>query len=573
LVMNLDYHVFDDVLVPIPHSQNWRITKLSINSTQNDKRVNYRNSTWIRVKKGINHITITAQLAKQNNISVFFPLVPHSINAYAEGWQVAGIDEKVLKNNTLQLISTLEEIKTADKTNTTDIQAFVTVERYLTFDDDWTISTKITRVAPSKGVINLKIPLIAGEHPTDNIKIDAKQKVDVSFAASDDYFRWNSRIEKTDSINLLAIDNPKYLETWKILASPQWNIAINGVPIVTPNNILDNLDDYFIHTYKPRPNESLTININRPKPSKGKIVSIESIENSYTIGKRSTKTKTTIKYRATQGGNFQIHLHKKATINTVSYDGVNSNLSTSDGIIAVSFLPGTHNVVINWQLNETLDFSQKTPFISLDNDYSNIKQTVNIPRSRWILYGKSQGVGPAFSYWGEFLFFTVLAFFLSRAPYSLLKFWQWLVLGWAFGTVSWFAFAVIVAWLFFISWKNQLKLQDVNYKTILLQWATVFFTLSTLLVFIGSVAYGLLSYPSMGIAGKGSSVNSLHWFLDSYQGEIPPVSIISLPIWWYKAIMLIWSIWVSFSLLNWLKTTIKGMRKDLWWKKLKKQVT
>lgn len=573
LQMELEYHAFDDVAIAIPHSKDWHIENVFINNKLQNNRISYKNTPWIQVNKGINHIKLTGILAKRNNISLIFPITPGSITTQSKGWQIAGIDGNTLSNNTLQLISTVQDAQTTEQSQSTDIKPFVNVIRSITFDDSWYVTTTVQRIAPKHGAINITIPLINNEHPTDKMQVDNDGNIIVSLSPIQIDYSWSSRLDRTQVINLTAADDSQYLETWNLLASPQWNIDISGIAIISPANFDIYMDDYFTHTYKPRPGEALEVKINRPDAIMGEIVSIESISNLFSVGKRTTKSLTTIHYRATQGGDFQINIDKMANINNVAYDGVDSNLTNEDGVISVSFLPGKHKVVIDWQVNKSLNIINKTPFISLNNNYTNIDQKINIPRSRWVLYGNSKGIGPAFLYWGEFLFFTILAFFLARLPYSMLKFWQWLVLGYAFGTVSWFAFGFIAMWLFYIGWKKQQPMDNKSFKNISLQWFTLFFSITAIMVFIGSVAFGLFSYPQMGIAGMRSSASNLNWFIDSYQNSIPNITIISVPIWWYKALMLIWSIWVSFSLLNWLNQVIKGFDKNLWWKKKKKAVT
>ncbi|VAW42691.1 hypothetical protein MNBD_GAMMA01-494 [hydrothermal vent metagenome] len=572
LQITLNYHAFDDVIVAIPHSKDWRVEDITVNGKLQNNQINYKNTPWISIKKGINTIKLSGELASRNSISILYPLSPGSISASANGWQIAGIDGNVLNNNTLQLISTVTETTAAKAAKSTDIKQFFSVKRSITFDDDWFVTTTVQRVAPNQGAVNISIPLMNNEHPTDKVQTDTQGNIVVSLDATTASYIWGSRLDKTPEIKLLAASNSHYLETWEILASPQWNIDISGVEIMTPADIEGKLDDYFTHVYKPRPNESLTIKINRPQATAGEIISVESINNVFRIGQRSTKVLTTIVYRATQGGNFYINLAKTADINRVAYDGVESNLTNDDGVVAVSFLPGKHKVIIDWQVNKSLNIINQTPSISLQNNYTNISQQVQIPKSRWILYGYSKGVGPAFLYWGEFLVFTLLAFFLARLPYSILKFWQWLVLGYAFGTVSWFAFGFVTIWLFFIGWKNQQPQVAKNTKSILLQWFTLFVTAIVLIVFIGAVASGLLSYPNMGVTGMNSYASNLNWFMDTSQNQLPNITIISVPIWWYKALMLLWSIWVSFALINWLKQVINGFDKNQWWRKPKKKI-
>jgi len=567
LQIQLRYHAFENVVVGIPYSKDWRVEKITINGKAQPERIIYKNRPWINIPKGINTVNLIGTIANRNNISILFPLTPGSITAESSGWQIAGIDNKLLSNNTLQLISTIQDTSDSEQTKRTDIKQFVNVRRFITFDDNWSVVTSVDRIASNQGALNLSIPLLKNEHPTEKMQYDSNGDAIISMGPTESSFSWRSRIDRSAEMTLFAADNEHYLETWEILSSPQWNVNILGVPIVTPTNIIDSMDDYFVHTYKPRPGESLLINISRPKAIDGNIVSIESINNHFSVAKRATKSITTIHYRATQGGSFDVNLDKRAEINSVSFDGIDSNLTNENGVISVGFLPGKHTVIIDWQLNQPFSSINTTPTISIAENYSNIRQKINIPNNRWVLYGYSKGVGPAFLYWGEFLFFTILAFFLAKIPYSPLKFWQWLLLGYAFGTVSWFAFGFISLWLFFVGWKKQQQVMTKDLSAVLLQWFSLLLSVITIMVFIASVAFGLLSYPQMGITGQGSSATNLNWFMDAYQNQLPAITIVSLPIWWYKGLMLIWSIWVSFSLLDWLQQLLKSFDKNLWWKR------
>jgi len=213
----------------------------------------------------------------------------------------------------------------------------------------------------------------------------------------------------------------------------------------------------------------------------------------------------------------------------------------------------------------------RTPIISVEKDYTNLTQTIRVPRNRWLLWVSSEGVGPAFLYWGELVIFIVIAFFLARLPHSPLKFWQWLVLGFAFGTFSWLALTVITIWLFYLSWKKQFKGFESHNKNVLLHWFTVFASGISVIVLISAVAFGLLSYPDMGISGQNAYGSQLQWFLDSGQGDTPAIQVMSLPLWVYKGLILIWATWISFALISWLKLLIAGLDKDHWWFRFKKR--
>ncbi len=570
LRMSLRYHVLDQVMVPLPDSADWHITSVTSDQTAVQGRIKYQGQTWLPLEQGIREVVLTGSLANRNSISVRFPIKPRHIIVQSENWQFAGLDGHLLSSNTLQMIATIQA-ESNEQSKTTDIKPFVKVRRSITFDDQWYARTVVSREAPKQGVINVSIPLMAHEFPTEKVQLDESGAVMVSLGPNDTEFQWSSRLDRVPELTLTATDSEQYIETWEVVSSPQWHVSIAGVPLVASEAMAYDVDDYFVHVYMPRPDETLTMQISRPQAVAGDVLSIDSINHVYTVGKRTTKAETKIIYRATQGGHFEVNLDPAALVKKVTFDGVESNLINEDGVVAVSFLPGQHNVSIEWHLNQELSAWHRTPSINLNNHYSNLNQTIKVPRDRWLLWGGSEGVGPAFLYWGELLVFAVLAFFLARIRYSPLKVWQWLVLGCAFGTFSWLAFSVVASWLFFVGWKQQFTGFESRAKSILLQWFSLFFTAATIGVLVATVAYGLLSYPDMGVAGQNASSSRLYWYLDSGQNLLPNITLLSVHLWWYKLLILLWSIWVSFAVLNWLKQLLMSLNREDWWPKFKRK--
>lgn len=574
LSMQLAYHTQAQVAVAIPDSADWQLGTATVNGQTVRHRLRANGRTWLALQPGINQVSLSGTLANRNAISVRFPVPPGHVTTEASDWQVAGLDGQRLTGDTLQLIATNRAVSSEsggeERVQSTDITPFVKLERSITFDDQWYVFNTVTRVAPKQGVINLTIPLLDNEFPLEKVTRDEAGEVQVNLGPGEQSLSWRSRLERLDRWQITAKDNDRYIETWRVISSPQWHVNISGVPLVAAeNNDLD-YDDFFEHIYMPRPGESIEIDVSRPAAVAGEALSIDAINNSYTVGKRTTKTTTRITYRATQGGRFAVNLDPAAVVKQVTFDGVDSNLVNENGVVAVSYLPGNHTVVIEWHVNHELGMHHQTPSINLNNPYSNLNQTVHLPRDRWLLWGGSAGVGPAFLYWGELLVFVVLAFFLARLKYSPLRAWQWLVLGSAFGTFSWVAFTWVAVWLFFVGWKQQFAGFASQAKRILLQWFSLLFTLSALLVLLGAVAYGLLSYPDMGIAGSGASASKLSWYLDAGNQQLPTITVLSLHLWWYKLLILLWSIWISFALLSWLKGLLQSLRQGDWWPKFKK---
>ena len=57
----------------------------------------------------------------------------------------------------------------------------------------------------------------------------------------------------------------------------------------------------------------------------------------------------------------------------------------------------------------------------------------------------------------------------------------------------------------------------------------------------------------MGIVGNGSSQHELNWFVDQGKDSLATAWFVSLPIWVYQILMLVWSLWLVVHLPTWLK--------------------
>ena len=70
---------------------------------------------------------------------------------------------------------------------------------------------------------------------------------------------------------------------------------------------------------------------------------------------------------------------------------------------------------------------------------------------------------------------------------------------------------------------------------------------------VAAIPEALLGQPDMQIRGWFSQGNSLAWFQDQTTSALPALSVISLSMWVYKAVMLAWALWLSVALVRWLR--------------------
>ena len=97
--------------------------------------------------------------------------------------------------------------------------------------------------------------------------------------------------------------------------------------------------------------------------------------------------------------------------------------------------------------------------------------------------------------------------------------------------------------------------------------------LATVVSLIAAIPYGLLANPDMRIAGSGQQANELSWFNDQAAGELPMPWVLSVSLWWYKAAMLLWALWLAFALVRWLPIAWKALGAGGFWRKTPRSVT
>ncbi len=86
-----------------------------------------------------------------------------------------------------------------------------------------------------------------------------------------------------------------------------------------------------------------------------------------------------------------------------------------------------------------------------------------------------------------------------------------------------------------------------------------------------AIPYGLLGAPDMHVEGNGSSAHALAWFEDLSDGPMPQVSALSLPVWVYRTVMLVWALWLATAVIAWLQWGWQCLTAGGGWKKRPKR--
>jgi hypothetical protein len=82
---------------------------------------------------------------------------------------------------------------------------------------------------------------------------------------------------------------------------------------------------------------------------------------------------------------------------------------------------------------------------------------------------------------------------------------------------------------------------------------------------VAAIPFGLLANPDMRIEGFGQSADQLRWFNDLAAGAPPIPWVLSVSLWWYKAAMLLWALWLAFALARWLPMAWRALSVRGFW--------
>jgi hypothetical protein len=119
---------------------------------------------------------------------------------------------------------------------------------------------------------------------------------------------------------------------------------------------------------------------------------------------------------------------------------------------------------------------------------------------------------------------------------------------------------IVVGWLFALAYRAEYQPTGPR-LFYLVQVMLVLFTLVALGCLAYAVHQGLLVPPDMQVQGMLSSHNFVQWYADRTPGDLPAVTVWTAPVWIYKAIMLLWALWLAVGLIQWLRFGWTSFRK------------
>lgn len=562
----LEAHAAERIALPLPFDEKALVLRsLRVNGVVQDTVASDGHQRWVALPRGV-HRVVLSFVAAADKVALAFPMQPMRVQFAGEGWDASGLVDDRLQTETLTLVRTRGGGEAAVNAGTQRFAPFVQVQRTITLDLNWAIETLVSRLSPREGGFTVDVPTLAGEHVTSAEAKVVNGRVLAAIDSDSDSIRWNSGLDKSDTLELTAPPLGDRAEVWRIVVNPSWHATFSGVPEIDIA-ASSSETDYHAHEFHPLPGETLAIAIIRPQAAQGATRAIDSVRVRQDIGQRASTTTLSLAMRASQGGEHSIALPPGAEVLGVSRNGNGLNLRPRDGTLSLPLLPGKQDFEIRFRNDATLGFRSATPAIALGLPAANIDLDLQLPHDRWLLATSGPAAGPAVLYWGELLVLLLVAFALARVPHSPLTAWQWALLGVGFSTVSWWSLLLVVAWLFALEWRGRTWPASA-WRFNLVQIGLALLTFAALLALFTSIQDGLLGRPDMHVAGNGSNADALRWFADRSHDALPVAQAFTLPLWSYQLAMLGWALWLAGALIGWLRRGFAAWTRDGIWHRL-----
>ena len=428
---------------------------------------------------------------------------------------------------------------------------FLEVARTLELGLDWTAVTTVRRLAQTGEPVVVEVPLLSGESVLgQDVRVE-NGKVMVSLASGQSEISWRSRLDIAPQITLTAPEGVPWVESWRVQASPVWDVTPSGIPAVaslTKAGLWSPL-------WRPWPGEKVTIGVTRPPSAPGENLTIDQASFTVQPGNRLDTAGLSLRIRSALGGRHVLGLPGEAQITALTLNGKPTPWSSDKpGEVGLVLSPGVQDVSLSWRQPRQAMGAVATPALGLGHAAVNTIVTVDMPRDRWILWTSGDTpLRPAVLFWSEIGFMAVVAFGLGFLPWSPLKRWQWFLLGLGLTQVGLGTALLAVVWLLALGIRKRFGPAQNPLSFNAGQIGLAILVLVGLYSLFEAIHTGLLGLPQTNITGNGSSAYHLAWTFDRAPAQMPVATVYSVSLWWYRGLMLAWSLWLALSLLKWLR--------------------
>lgn len=568
LTAELTFHSQQLSAVPLPHAEHWLIDRAQWQTGEAAMLTRRNGQLLVYTPSGISTLTLSGRLLPMPLHRVRFTETPKHLQiASLAGWQLSGLTDDRLQDDAITLQALAPQAKAtptaSDNNAAVSVEAMrplVLVNRYLRFNSRWQVRTVVRRLAPSIGTIAVSVPLLAQEQVQSDRWSVANGDLQLSMASDEQEVAWTSILtpEQRSALTLTASSDSRLVEVWSVEVDAQWHYQFSGVPVLSSGQTRE---------FYPYAGEQLALNFAGLATATGTDFTVDSLDNQFEVGERSNQWQLKLSYRSSSAKLRSVPIADGYSLKQAEHDGQTVNLQVKDQQVFFTSIPGEHQLTLHFSQNQALTAVWQSPTLNWQTPTTNISTHVDFSGQRWLLWLNGPTLGPVVLYWGELLAYVLIALALTRAGFAPLQLWQWLLLGLGFSVNQWAPLVLLVIWFAAMTWAGKRADSQTVRQFQIGQVGLLLLSLLMLLSMIGAVPGSLLGLPDMAVQGNGSYGHSLHWFADKTAGALPQVTVLSVSVWWYKLLMLVWVLWfvsqgVSWWLWGWRKLTVHGFWRE-----------
>ena len=550
IAMDLEVHTAIRTAVPLPGKlPAWSPVTVTVDGKPDVALRRDDGYVWAVLPEGVHRVHVEGLLAEATEWEWTFQLKPHRVTITAPGWTFSGVRPDGSPEQ--QIFFALKQKATAGEASydRQDFQSVASVDRKIELGLVWQARTTVTRLSKADKALALRVPLLPGENVLSSNAIVKDGAIEVRLGAQEPSFTWESELPFKPSISLSTKPTDSWIESWHLVASPVWNITFKGLaPVFDPSN------PDLVPVWHPWPGENVELSISRPEAIAGATVTASKGTHAVSLGKRQSTTQLDLSVRCSLGEDFLIGLPQDAEVTSLTHAGKTIPVRKEGNKLVIPLRPGEQQISAAWKSNIPLQLRAKAGEVRLPVESANINTVISVPNDRWILWTAGPLRGPAVRFWGILVCSLIAAGLLGRARFSPLHPIEWMLLAIGLTQIPLPAAMLVIGWLFVLAWRGREPFQALPaWAYNLLQVAIVILTAISLGIFIAVVAEGLLGNPEMFIIGNGSSRTMLRWYQSRCETLLPNPGCLSISIWWYRLLMLVWALWLASSLIRWLR--------------------
>ncbi len=553
-----------DISVPLFGDRNvWLPESVSVDGNRSILDIDTGGRLRVALTKGVHEVRMSGTLMGYDQIVLSSILPIHNLTNTATGssWKVTSDEKSYIE------INNIREQKAKEKEKSR-IEPMVEVRRTLYFGLRWYIDTEVRLL----NTIDKPYPFLYTLLPDESIldkEIELKDdKALLHLDNKNSYYRWRSSIPITESLELFFAKENRHTELWQMDISAIWDARYEGIEPVEQLRV----GSILMPLFKPWQGQKLRLTMQKAKAVSGESLSIESSKLNIVQSGRYRDVTLDLRIKSSKAGQYIITLDETTELKPTQIDEKSHYLKADHGKVSIPLQAKAQSVKLSWREEIPSTTTYRFPRVNLDRESVNSTVSLTLPYDRWILWTNGPTLGPAVLLWGVLLAVLLFSVILGRFGGTPLRSRDWLLLGLGVSTTSVYIMLPVVVWIFALRYRKEKDAALKGGLRKLVQVGLVLLTLIAIATIIAAVSSGLLGNPDMMILGNGSYGHHLSWYSDRITAALAEPTVVTISLWYYRALMLIWAIWIAFSLIGWLKWSWEVFTTgDVWPKRVKEE--